>query len=73
MEDFKKNISNTEFNFKYLREGEDVLFLVNVDAQSFRMITDDDGNWGIWQQVPAWIKNLEGELATAIEENYQGN
>ncbi len=73
MEDFKKNISNTDFNFKYLREGEDVLFLVNVDAQSFRMITDDEGNWGIWQQVPAWIKNLEGELATAIEENYRGN
>jgi hypothetical protein len=72
MEDFKKNISNTDFNFKYLREGNDVLFLVNVDAQSFRMITDDDGNWGIWQQVPAWIKKLEEELALAIEEKYQG-
>jgi hypothetical protein len=72
MKDFKKNINNTEFNFKYLREGTDVLFLVNVETSSFRMITDEEGNWGIWQQVPSWIKKMEEELADAIEENYKG-
>jgi hypothetical protein len=72
MKYFKKTIDNTEFNFKYLREGTDVLFLVNVETSSFRMITDEEGNWGIWQQVPSWIKKVEEELADAIEENYKG-
>ena len=71
MNDFKKTINNTEFNFKYLREGSDVLFLVNVDTSSFRMITDEEGNWGIWQQVPRWIKDMEEDLANAIEEQEQ--
>ena len=72
MQDFKKTIDNSEFNFKYLREGKDVLFLVNVESQSFRMVTDEEGNWGIWQQVPSWIKKIEEELAEVIEANYSG-
>jgi hypothetical protein len=70
MNDFKKTIDNTEFNFKFIQEGTDAVFLVNADNQNFRMITDDDGAWGIWQQVPAWIKNLEEQLGNAIEEKY---
>jgi hypothetical protein len=68
MQDFKKTINNSEFNFQLLKEGEDMLFRVNVDNQSFRMITDDNDNWGIWQQVPKWIKDMEDELANAIED-----
>jgi hypothetical protein len=70
MGDFKKVIDNTAFDFKFVQEGSDVIFLVNVENQSFRMITDEEGTWGIWQQVPAWIKNMEEELANAIEEEY---
>ena len=70
MNDFKKTIDNTEFNFKFIKEGADHVFLVNADNQNFRMITDDDGTWGIWQQVPAWIKGLEEQLGNAIEEKY---
>lgn len=70
MEDFKKTIGTTEFNFKFVQEGTDVVFLVNAENQSFRMITDEDGVWGIWQQVPGWIKDLEDELCDAIEERY---
>jgi hypothetical protein len=72
MEDFKKTIDNTVFNFKYVQEGTDVVFLVHADQQTFRMITDDEGTWGIWQQVPAWVKRLEAELGNAIEEQYAG-
>ncbi|HEU0109625.1 MAG TPA: hypothetical protein VFQ73_02060 [Flavisolibacter sp.] len=68
MADFKKNIANAEFNFNQVKEGNDLIFLVTVDNQSFRMTTDEDGYWGIWQQVPRWIKALEGDLANAIEE-----
>jgi hypothetical protein len=68
MQDFKKTINNSEFNFQLLKEGEDMLFRVNVDNQSFRMITDDNDNWGIWQQVPKWIKDIEEDLANAIED-----
>jgi len=70
MNDFKKSIDNTEFNFKFVQEGTDAVFLVNADNQNFRMITDEEGTWGIWQQVPAWIKNLEEQLANAIEEQW---
>jgi len=71
MNDFRKTIDSIDFNFKCIREGNDVVFLVTGDNQNFRMITDDAGYWGIWQQVPAWIKNLEEELGTAIEEHYK--
>jgi hypothetical protein len=70
MNDFKKTIDNTEFNFKYIQEGTDAVFLVNADNQNFRMITDEEGTWGIWQQVPAWIKNLEEQLGNAIEAEW---
>jgi hypothetical protein len=70
MEEFKKRIEDTEFSFKYTREGADEVFLVHVEGQSFRMIIDDDGNWGIWQQVPSWIGKLEKELGQAIEEHH---
>lgn len=71
MNDFKKTIGNNEFNFKIIQERGDDVFLVSVENQSFRMICDDDeGEWYIWQQVPAWIKEMEEELSDAIEEQY---
>jgi hypothetical protein len=71
MEEFKKKIEDSEFTFKLVREGADEVFLVHVDGgQSFRMIIDDDGNWGIWQQVPSWIMKLETNLGQAIGEHY---
>ena len=69
---FKKTLDNSEFNFKHLKEGDDTVYIVSVDGQSFRMIMDE-GIWGIWQQVPSWIKKLEGELADAIEAQLQAN
>jgi hypothetical protein len=70
MNDFKKTIDNTVFSFKVIREGNEDIFLVSVENQSFRMIYGDAGQWYIWQQVPAWVKGLEEELGTAIEEQY---
>lgn len=70
IKDFSTTIDNSVFNFKHVREGNDEVFLVNVEGQNFRMITDDDGTWGIWQQVPAWIKNVEEQLSNTIEAQY---
>ena len=70
MNDFVKTIDNTVFNFKCVQEGEDDIILVTVENQRFRMICDEEGLWFIWQQVPAWIKNLEEQLGHAIEEQY---
>jgi hypothetical protein len=70
MEEFKKKIEDAEFSFKFTPEGADEVFVVHVEGQSFRMILDDDGNWGIWQQVPSWIVKLEKELGQAIEEHH---
>lgn len=70
MNDFKKIIDNTVFNFKAVQEGEEEIFLVYVENQCFRMINDEEGQWYIWQQVPAWIKELEEQLGTAIDEQY---
>lgn len=68
--DFKKTIDNSVFNFKAIQERGDDVFLVSVENHSFRMICDDEGEWYIWQQVPAWIKKMEEALSEAIEEQY---
>jgi hypothetical protein len=71
MKDFKKNIGGIDFNFAAVREGNELVFRVTADHnQDFKMITDE-GIWGIWQQVPRWIKDMEEELANAIEEHVQ--
>ena len=70
MEEFKKRIDDADFSFKFVQEGTDEVFLVHVEGHRFRMIIDDDGQWGIWQQVPSWISKLEKELGQAIEEHY---
>lgn len=68
MKDFKKRIGDVEFNFMAVKEGKDQVFRVSADNHNFKMITDEEGTWGIWQQVPRWIKDLEEDLANAIEE-----
>lgn len=68
MKEFKKKIEDSEFSFIFVQEGSEGVFLVHVEGQNFRMILDDDGNWGIWQQVPSWIGKLEKQLGQAIEE-----
>ena len=70
LKEFTKTIDNSVFNFLLIQEGNEEVFLVNTEGQNFRMVIDDDGNWGIWQQVPAWIKNLEEVLGNTIEEQY---
>ena len=70
MEHFTKVINGIEFGFTGLLEGQDEVCRVSVDNQNFKMIVGDDGNWKIWQQVPSWIKELEKELAEAIEKAY---
>jgi len=70
MEQFTKNINGIEFEFQGVTEGQDEVCKVRVDNQSFKMRTDDDGNWMIQQQVPAWVKNLEVQLGDAIDEAY---
>ena len=69
MAEFKKTINGIDFNFTDVMEGEDKVFRVRADSHIFKMITDEDGYWGIWQQVPGWIKDLEEELDKAIEEH----
>lgn len=68
MEHFKKTINGMDFAFQGLLEGKDEVCRVSVDNQSFKMTTDDDGNWYIRQQVPKWIKELEETLGKAIDE-----
>lgn len=70
MQPFTKKINGIEFNFHGFLEGGDEVCRVSVDSQSFKMTVGEDGNWEIWQQVPAWIKNLEVELGKAIESVY---
>ncbi|HWJ89947.1 MAG TPA: hypothetical protein VNR87_02490 [Flavisolibacter sp.] len=68
MSDFTKTIKGIPFNFRGFKERGDQVYQVSADTHHFKMTSDDEGNWGIWQQVPAWIKALEGELEKAIEE-----
>lgn len=68
MNDFKKTIEGMDFTFHGVMEGPDQVFRVQTDTHNFKMTTDEDGNWGIWQQVPRWIKDVEEELEKAIEE-----
>jgi hypothetical protein len=68
MNAFKRTISAAEFNFSPIREGKDLVFNISVDSHQFKMIANDKGSWHIWQQVPRWIKELEPELNSAIEE-----
>lgn len=70
MTDFKITLDNAEFNFKPVQEAGETIFIVSAENQSFRMITDEEGYWGIWQQVPSWIKKLEEQLADAIEKQH---
>ena len=70
MEQFTKTIQGSEFQFRGFLEGENEVCRVSVDNQSFKMIVNDQDEWHIWQQVPSWIKDLEEELAKAIEEAY---
>jgi hypothetical protein len=67
---FTCTINNIEFGFHGFMEGEDEVCRVTVDNQNFKMIVNESGNWVILQQVPNWIKNLEGELAGEIEKAY---
>ena len=68
MEHFRKTINGLDFSFQGLLEGKDEVCRVSVENQSFKMTTDEEGNWHIRQQVPRWIKDLEGALGTAIDE-----
>ena len=70
MEQFKKTINGIDFEFQGVNEGEDEVCRVRAENQSFKMTTDDQGNWQILQQVPNWIKDLEETLGKAIDEAY---
>jgi hypothetical protein len=70
MEQFTKSINGIEFGFQGFLEGQDEVCRVSVDDLNFKMIIGDEGNWEIWQQVPAWVKKLEKQLAEAIESAY---
>lgn len=70
MEQFTRTIEGIEFRFQGFLEGSDEVCVVSVDNQNFRMIVGEQGEWEIWQQVPAWIKRLERQLGQAIEKLY---
>ncbi|MES2882803.1 MAG: hypothetical protein V4676_11685 [Bacteroidota bacterium] len=70
MEPFKKIINGIEFEFQGITEGPDDVCRVRADSQQFKMTTDEEGNWQILQQVPKWVKELEGPLGDAIDEAY---
>jgi hypothetical protein len=67
MKCFTKTINGIDFNFQPILEGEDEVCKVHVENHSFKMTTDDKGNWQIRQQVPNWIKQLEQDLANTID------
>ncbi|MGE5521542.1 MAG: hypothetical protein ACM3VS_16575 [Candidatus Dadabacteria bacterium] len=71
MSNFTKRIQKIEFAFHSVKEREEMAYWVSGEGQNFKMIRYPDGNWGIWQQVPRWIKDLETELASAISEELQ--
>ena len=70
MQQFIKAINGIEFSIQGIKEGEDEVCRVNVDNQSFKMVIAEEGGWEIPHQVPMWIKKLEKELSTAIDEAY---
>lgn len=48
-------------------EGRDEICRVTAENQNFKMTVDEDGEWQIRHQVPKWIKDLEGPLGEAID------
>ena len=71
MEAFKKNINGIDFEFQGVSEGQHEICMVWSEDHQFKMTVDEDGYWQILQQVPKWIKELEGALGEAIEEAYE--
>ena len=69
MEQFKKKINGIDFEFHGFFEGPEEVCTVRTDDQQFKMVAGEDG-WQIFQQVPAWVKNLEEALGNAIDEAY---
>ena len=70
MEQFTRTIDGAEFVFHGFLEGENEVCRISVDNQSFRMVVNEHDKWHILQQVPLWIKKLEDQLGSAIEEAY---
>jgi hypothetical protein len=70
MEPFQKKINGIDFQFHGFTEGPEEVCVVRTDDQQFKMTTDEEGYWQILQQVPTWIKKLEGPLGEAIDEAY---
>ena len=70
MKPFAKTINGIEFSFQGFLEGTDEVCRVSADGHNFKMIVGENDEWKIWQQVPAWIKKLEKELAEAIDSVY---
>jgi hypothetical protein len=70
MEQFTQIVDGCEFRFHGFLEGTDEVCRVYVDGQNFKMIIGEDGSWKILQQVPSWIKQLEPQLAQAIDKAY---
>ena len=68
MEHFRKTINGLDFSFQGLLEGKDEVCRVSVENHSYKMTTDEDGNWLIRQQVPTWIKELEEPLGQTIDD-----
>lgn len=70
MQTFTKVIDDIQFEFTGSMEGKDEICRVRTEFQEFKMTVGEDGNWRILQQVPIWIKQLEGELGKTIDEVY---
>jgi len=73
MQKFRKTVSGIDFDFHGIMEGEDEIYRVSAENQSFKMTVDEEGYWQIRQQVPSWIKVLEADLGEAIEKNREKN
>jgi len=67
MKSFRKTIKGIDFNFQPILEGTDEACNVYAENQSFKMTTDEEGNWQIRHQVPNWIKELEEDLGKIID------
>jgi hypothetical protein len=68
MDQFKRNLNGIEFTFQGVLEGKDEICRVSADNHSFKMTTDEEGNWFIREQVPRWLKQMEPELGKAIDD-----
>jgi enterochelin esterase-like enzyme len=63
---FRKTVAGYDFQFEESRAMMEVVYIVELENYPFLMFADGD-EWIIIGNVPPWIRELEPQLAEAID------